>query len=279
MPISDDMHFSPSPDGRASPSDLFQAIVFDVLMRCNVAKPATVLAWAPPIPGKLPATVSVQIDFMYARAIDNMTDLQPGETLSIESAGLRAIGMFPPLPNVPVVQWGPPSFQWRGAIPVGTTGLVVFTDSVLDQWKSRGGPLDPALYERHSLNCGVFMPTLYHGANTPTINPAVDVLGPNDDSAGLEIATASDKSIRMFTTGATANVDAATAVQLGNPMGPLLGVARQTDKTSADTAMAVWIGQVQAVCTAAAALLGMSPPTPPTDFGYVSTSSAKVQAQ
>ena len=31
MPISDDMPFSPSPDGNASPGSFFQAIVFDVL--------------------------------------------------------------------------------------------------------------------------------------------------------------------------------------------------------------------------------------------------------
>jgi hypothetical protein len=215
MPISDDMPFSPSPDGNASPGSLFQAIVFDVLMRCNVCKPATVVAWAPPVPNQLPAVVTVQIDFMYARAIDNATDLRPGETLSVESAGLRAVGAWVPIPNVPVLAFGTSTFGHRGAVPIGTTGILIFADAILDQWKTSGGPVDPALYERHSLNCGIFIPTLYHGLNTPVVDPLVDVLGPNDDTAGFEIATGTDKSIRLFTTGPNATVDAATLVNVG----------------------------------------------------------------
>lgn len=279
MPIYDDMPFSPTPDGNASPGDFYQSVVFDVLMECNVCKPATVVAWKPPVPGKLPATVTVQIDFKYARVIDNPQDLLPGETLSVETPGYRAVGQWVPIPNVPVVQFGPPQFQWRGQVPTGTTGLLLFADSILDQWKSRGGPVDPALYERHSLNCGIFLPTLYHGVNTPTIDPAVDVLGPNDDTAGFEIATGTDKSIRMYTTGPTANVDAATQVQLGNPANPLLGVARLTDKTSADTSMAVFIAAVAAQSAVLAGLgFGVAAPAP-NDFGFVSQASTKVVAE
>lgn len=215
MPISDDMDWSPSPDGNASPSSLYQAIVFDVLMRCNVCKPATVQAWSPPVAGKLPAVVTVRVDFKYARAIDNESDLRTGETLSQETAGLRAVGTWVPIPNVPVLAMGSSSFGWRGAVPVGTTGMLVFADSILDQWKTSGGPVDPALYERHSLNCGIFIPTLYHGGNTPTIDPLVDVLGPNDGTAGFEIATGTDKSIRLFTDGPNATIDAATLIKLG----------------------------------------------------------------
>jgi hypothetical protein len=279
MPIDNDMQFMPSPDGNASPSSFFQAVVHDVLMRCNVMKPATVVAWSPPVPGQLPARVTVQIDFKYARAIDNETDLRPGETLSVETTGLRAIGVWVPIPNVPVLQFGPPQFQWRGQVPAGTTGMLLFADAILDQWKQQGGPVDPALYERHSLNCGVFIPTLHHGLNTPTIDPAVDVLGPNDGSAGFEIATGTDNSIRMYTTGPTANVDAATQVQLGNPLAPLLGVARLTDLVAADTTMAVFIAQVAAQSTVLAGLGFGVAATPPSDFGIVSTASGKTVSQ
>lgn len=215
MPISDDMPFSPSPDGNASPGSFFAAIIFDALMRCNVCKPATVTAWSPPVPNQLPAVVTVQIDFKYARAIDNEADLRDGESLSVESAGLRAVGTWVPIPNVPVVAFGTTTFGHRGAVPVGTTGLLIFADAILDQWKNSGGPVDPALYERHSLNCGIFIPTLYHGKNTPTVDPLVDHLGPNDGSAGMEIATGTDKSIRLYTDGPNATIDAAVLILIG----------------------------------------------------------------
>jgi hypothetical protein len=98
------------------------------------------------------------------------------------------------------------------------SGLLLFADAILDQWKTSGGPVDPALYERHSLNCGIFIPTLYHGKNTPNVDPLVDHLGPNDGTAGLEIATGTDKSIRLYTDGPNANVDAAAFVQLGGSL-------------------------------------------------------------
>lgn len=282
MPISDDMPFSPSPDGNASPGSFFQAIVFDVLMRCLVAKPATVTAWSPPVPNTLPAVVTVRIDFQYARAIDKEADLRPGETLSIESAGLRAIGTWVPIPNVPIVTMGTSTFGHRGAVPVGTTGIVIFADAILDQWKTSGGPVDPALYERHSLNCGIFIPTMYHGGNTPTVDPLVDHLGPNDGSAGLEIATGTDKSIRLYTDGPNANVDASTLVQLGTATGPLLAVARQTDDVTASAALTTFMTQVVTALTtiAAAVPVVIVPPVPPAGpIGSISTGSAKVFAQ
>ena len=284
MPISDDMPFSPSPDGNASPGSLFDAIVFDVLMRCNVCKPATVQAWSPPVPGTLPAVVTVRIDFKYARAIDVEADLRPGEALSVESAGLRAVGTWVPIPNVPVVAFGTSTFGHRGAVPVGTTGLLLFADAILDQWKTSGGPVDPALYERHSLNCGIFIPTLYHGKNTPTVDPLVDHLGPNDGTAGLEIATGTDKSIRLYTEGPNANVDAAAFVQLGDPLGVLLAVARQTDNVAAKAAMIAWASIVETAIN----VLAPGTFTPANSFattvaangfGSIASGSAKVFAE
>lgn len=280
MPISDDMPFSPTPNGNASAGAFFQAVVFDVLMRLNVAKPATVVKWSPPVQGQLPACVDLQIDFKRVRAIDNVGDLLAGETLSVETAGLRAVGLWPVIPNVPVVQWGPPSFQWRGAVPVGTTGVLLLADAVLDQWKSRGGPLDPGLPERHGLNCGIFFPTLYHGANTPTIDPLVDVLGPNDGSAGFEIATGTDKSVRVFTTGPNATIDASALVDLG--AGASLGVARLTDDVTATADMATFMAQVVTALTtiAAAVPVAIVPPVPPGGpIGTISSASSKVRAE
>ena len=286
MPISDDMPWSPSPDGNASPGSLVQAIVFDALMRMNVAKPATVIAWKPPVPGQIGPTVEVILDFKYARSINNASEVKaPLETLSVETAGLRAVGTWPQIPNVPVMQWGTTNFGWRGAIPIGTTGLMVFADALMDQWKNSGGPLDPGIHEPHSLNNGIFLPSIYSGKNTPTIDSTVDVLGPSDGTAGFEIATATDKSVRVFTEGATANVDAATFVQLGNPLGPLLAVARQIDDVAAKAAIAAWALVVETAIN----VLAPGTFTPANSFattvvagngfGTISTGSAKVQAE
>ena len=281
MPINDDLPFSPTPDGNATASALFQAIVFDTMIRLNVAKPATVVSWAPPQPGKLPATVRVTIDFKYARSINNASEIQAGELLVTETAGLRAVGTWAALPTVPVVQFGSPTFCWRGAIPAGTTGLLVFMDAAIDQWKSSGGPLDPALANKHNINDAVFLPTLYHGSNAPTIDPLVDIIGPDDGSAGLEIATGTDKSIKVFTDGPQANLDAATAVKLGDALTATLGVARLSDDVAPTADMTAFMSAVVTALTtiAAAVPVVIVPPIPPATIGVISSASTKVQAE
>ena len=92
--------------------------------------------------------------------------------------------------------------------------------------------------------------------------------------AALEINVA-DKSLRAYTTGPTANVDAATQVSLGNPLGPLLPIARVTDKTAADASMTAWIAAVSAQSLVLAqAGFGVAA-TPPVDFGKITTGSGK----
>lgn len=286
MPINDDMEFSPSPDGNASPTDLVAAIVFDLLIRLKVAEPAKVVKWRAPKQGNvddaLGPRVDVKLSFKYARAIDNEGDLKQGEQLSRETAGLRAVGEWPTLPNLPVVTWGSPRFGHRGKIPEGTTGVVLFMDKLMDQWKNTGGPIDPGVHEPHSLNNGVFIPTLYHGRNSPPIDENVDVIGPEDGSAGLEL-NADSKDLRLFTSGSTATVDAATAVDLG--AGATLGVARLNDDVSAKAAMTTWalvvetfintiapgtITPANSFATTVAAANG---------FGSISSASAKVKAE
>jgi hypothetical protein len=271
MPIGDDLPFSPDPTGKATPSDLMQAAVFDVLMRLNVARPCTVEKWSPPVPGQLPATVDVKSDFKYVRSIDHEDDANTaaGEVVSTETAGLRAVGVWPTLIRVPIMQWGPPTFNWRGQIPVGTTGLLIIADRCLDQWKVSGGPLDPATMDKHDI---------YHGHNSPTIDPLVDILGPDNGSAGFEIATGSDKSIRMFTDGPNATVDALTLIKLG--AAAALGVARLNDPVSPNAAMTTFMTQVVAAFTVINGIIPVSIPVPPVGaFGSISTASTKVKAE
>jgi hypothetical protein len=69
-----------------------------------------------------------------------------------------------------------------------------------------------------------------------------------------------------------------TGIKLGR--NAALGVARLTDKTSADATMAVWIAAAHTVLTAAAAFLAIPFAAPvPTDFGVITQASTKVKAE
>jgi hypothetical protein len=242
-----------------------------------VCQPATVVTWTPAVPGKSPATVDLLLDFMRVRAIDNPLEVNvaQAETLVTTSTGLLAVGPRPMRRTKPyLVPSVGGAFSMRGPIAPLTTGLYIIADRCIDQWINTGGPLDPATSDMHDLDDGFFLPLVYHGLNSPVIPTDAHQLGPDDGTAAFEIAVA-DKSLRAYTTGPTANVDAATQVSLGNPLGPLLQVARVTDETVADVSMTAWIA---AVSTQSAVLAGLGfgvAATPPTDFGLIATGSAK----
>jgi hypothetical protein len=216
MPRHTDLPFSAQPGRGADESDLFASIVYHVMTTLRVCIPATVKVWSPDVPGSLPATVEIELDFLRARAIDNDAEVQTakGETLSNEPAGKKAVGPWPRFVRVPIVYPGGPSFGIRGPIDVGTTGLYIIADRCIDQWLNTGGPLDPAVAVKHDINDGIFLPSVYSGANSPEIPTDVHRLGRDDGSAGVEIAIA-DKSIRVFTDGPNATIDAATLIKLG----------------------------------------------------------------
>lgn len=286
MPRHSDLPFSPTPGRGTSESEFFAAIEYNVKTLLRVCIPATVKAWSPAVPGSLPATVDVELDFLRARAIDNEAETltSSGETTSNEPAGKKAVGPWPRFVRVPIAYPGGPSFGIRGPIDIGTTGLYIIADRCIDQWKNTGGPLDPATADKHDINDGFFVPTVYHGANSPTIPQDVHRLGRDDGSAGVEIAIA-DKSIRVFTDGPNANVDAAALVQLGDPLAPLLAVARQTDDVAAKAAITAWALVVETAIN----VLAPGTFTPANSFattvvagngfGTISSGSAKVFAE
>jgi hypothetical protein len=144
-----------------------------------------------------------------------------------------------------------------------------------------GGPLDPATADKHDLNDGFFLPLVYHGLNTPVSPADAHQLGPDDGTAAFEIALA-DKSMRAWTSGPTVNIDASAAVQLGNPLGPLLAVARQTDPVGATPDMTAFMAAVVAALNtiAAAVPVVITPPIPPAGaIGSITAGSAKVQSE
>ena len=194
-----------------------QAIEFNVFTRLRVCIPATVVTWSPAVPGTLPATVDLLLDFKRVRAIDNPAEVRAdqGEVLVPTATGLLAVAVRPFYRQKPIVYASAgPAFSMRGPIAPGTTGLYIIADRCIDQWINMGGPVDPATADKHDLNDGFFLPLVYHGLNTVVIPQDKHQLGPDDGTAGLEIAIA-DKSIAVKTEGPTATIDAATLINIG----------------------------------------------------------------
>jgi hypothetical protein len=95
-----------------------------------------------------------------------------------------------------------------------------------------------------------------------------------DDDGGLTITSKDGSVITMAASGSiVVEVAGGQTIKLGDNTATL-GVARQTDSVGADATMTVWIAGVQAVCTAAAALLAIPAPVAPSDFGIISSASA-----
>jgi len=67
-------------------------------------------------------------------------------------------------------------------------------------------------------------------------------------------------------------------VNLGSAS-PSLGVARLNDTVGADTTFMAWMIQVQAIVSAAGALVGISPPVFPSDFGIITKASQKTYSE
>lgn len=146
------------------------------------------------------------------------------------------------------------------------TGELIIQDRGLQQWLNRKAvlPVDPVQAATHTLQDSVFHPGLHD--NIDAIIPATD-----------QTATV---------------LHGDTFIKLGRAAA--LGVARLTDKTVSDATMATWITMVTtAVATMAAAFnvappgtpmvtLGpgsVVPPIAPTDFGVISTASAKTSSE
>ena len=224
MPTYDSLPFASLPGRGANLDQYWQALCYQIFTTLRVGQPATVVKWNPAVPEQqLPATVDVRLDFEQVREINNAQEVQSdrGERLVTTSTGLLAIGPRPVFRYRPyVVQGVGSAFSMRGPIAENTTGLYIVVDRCIDQWINKGGPVDPADAAKHDLNDGFFLPSVYHGRNTPNIPTDVHQLGPDDGNAGLEIATGSasvpgDRSMRLYTDGPNMTIDAATLIKLG----------------------------------------------------------------
>ena len=75
---------------------------------------------------------------------------------------------LPVLKNIPVAFPRGADFFVSFPLPAGSTGLVVFSESSLDQWRSVGAEVSPGDIGRHTLTGGVFMPGLVPNAEAIT---------------------------------------------------------------------------------------------------------------
>lgn len=201
-------------------------------------------------------------------------------------------------PNAPVLFPGGGGFSMRWPLHPQDEVVALCSDRNIERWRQTKlvGQAHSFSERHHDLSDALVLPVRM---TPPTPTPPATVTnettdwvlqGPLGDvmrvsptgpvtlrKGGIEGVTVA--TLEFDAAGSiTVSVPSGQTVKLGGPAATL-GVARQTDKTAADTAMAVWIGQVQAVTTAAAALLGMAPPTPPTDFGVIMGGSIKVLSE
>jgi hypothetical protein len=65
---------------------------------------------------------------------------------------------LPILVNVPVAVWGSVDYLLGFALSPGDTGMLVFSETSLDQWRTKGEVTSPSDIERHGLSGAVFWP-------------------------------------------------------------------------------------------------------------------------
>lgn len=280
MSTSDNSSLQGTPGGTVTFGMLARAIVQRSQITTNVAMPGIVTAWYPPVSAgseSKPAMVDVRPDFKYARAIDVDDSAATSEEVRDDPArGKVAVGTLPTIPNVPVQYLGPSGMQSRGPIQVGECGLIVFCDRDLDDWIQDGGPAEPVTHNaRHALINAIFIPGLRYGTVAEAVDPLLYFVGFEDQTAGLSLH-AETKDLRLFTDGANAEIDAATLIKLGAEAA--LRNARETDKTSSDTSMTVFIAAVAAQSAVLAGLGFGVAATPPSDFGFISSGSDRVSS-
>ncbi len=162
----------------------------------------------------------------------------------------------------------------------GATGWLFFVERSIDDWMNMGGPVDPAFdYQWHHLSDAIFVPGARSGLMAEDINPLLHRIGSADGGAGMEIdeGEIATRTIAMRTLGPTATIDALTTVKVGE--GATLGIARLTDKTSADTTMTVFIAGVAAQSAVLAGLGFGAAAVAPSDFGIITQASTKAKAE
>lgn len=230
-------------------------------MRTNTV--GTVLSFDP-----VTQMAKVRVDALEVIKVVSPPPPPPGSPFEDVNLEASSVETNPPivLPKVPVIIQGSSQGYLSFPIQTGTTGVLQVMDRGIRTWINRltDVAVDPVQAATHALGDAVFLPGL---------RPAKDAITPAIDM-----------------TAAVLHAD--TFIKLGR--NAALGIARLTDKTSADASMQAWINQVTIALVTMAAQFNISPPgtpmvslgtgsvippTPPSDFGVISTASNKTSSE
>ena len=99
-------------------------------------------------------------------AAKQLADVQPLLLVPlIDENGQETTARLPVIPSVPVVYPRGSGFHLVFPLAVGDNVLVVFSERSLDQWKAKGGEVNPVDQTFHSLAGAVCFPGMYPATN------------------------------------------------------------------------------------------------------------------
>lgn len=165
-----------------SDADIISEAMASMLIDVHVALPGKVESYDP-----LTQTASIELGLKRTLPKDD---------------GTYTTEKMPVLANVPVAFSRASGMAITLPVEPGDTGLVVFCEQSIDQWRALGSVSSPGEIGRHTLSGGVFFPGL-----APTIN----ILIPPPDSANLVFGT-----ILPAPVGAQVHVTPAGTIHFGS---------------------------------------------------------------
>lgn len=139
--------------------------------------------------------------------------------------GTYATEDLPVLENVPVEFPRSKEFAVTFPLAAGDTGLVVFSEMSIDQWRSKGVNTSPGDIGRHTLSGGVFRPGLAPNVNALKTAAHVTnmVIGLDDDNAQIHVTPSGSILIGADATKKAARKDDPVSVVV--PIGTFLTAA------------------------------------------------------
>lgn len=107
----------------------------------------------------------------------------------VNDAGGATPEELPVLPTVPIAWPRAGGFFIHMPIRPGDTGLLVFTDYPIDQWRAKGGsiPVDPLDLRTHSLTSPVFYPGLHDSKNPVGAVNSTDMIMGQDGGSVMHV--------------------------------------------------------------------------------------------
>jgi hypothetical protein len=164
-------------------AEVIQEAIDSALIDVHTALPGAVQSYDA-------ATKTVDVELQTKR----MLEKQDGTFTSEE---------LPILVNVPIAYQGSSDYVTAYALAPGDTGMVMFSETSLDQWRSKGSVTSPSDIERHGLSGAVFYP-----APLPIAKIVADVLTTGaffGKKAGCQLR-ATGTTMEVTTAGAATSV-------------------------------------------------------------------------